>query len=136
MKKFVNANYCNYVHCVCVYLTGNQSYKTISSTDATPTLAKLLILKTPEGKKIKIISIVAPQWQVLGDQLDFDEYGGKLDLIRASNPADLEACCREMFQHWLKGNGVRPCSWRKLIELLEDCDFEVLADQVNAVFTT
>ena len=48
---------------------------------------------------------------------------------------DPEACCREMFKHWLNGNGVKPCSWRKLIELFEDCDFDVLAEQVNSIFT-
>jgi hypothetical protein len=93
------------------------------------------MMKTAEGKKIKIISTVASRWQELGDQLEFDKFGSKLDAIQTKNRGDPEACCREMFQHWLKGSGVRPCSWRKLIELLEDCDFEVLAGQVNSVFS-
>ena len=92
------------------------------------------MMKTREGKKIKIISTVASRWQELGDQLEFDEFGAKLDAIKTKNLADPEACSREMFQHWLKGSGVRPCSWRKLVELLEDCDFEVLAQQVRATF--
>ena len=91
-------------------------------------------MKTAEGKKIRIISAVAPRWQELGDQLEFDEFGAKLDAIKTKNNNDPEVCCREMFQHWLKGNGVKPCSWRKLIELLEDCDFGVLAEQVRAAF--
>ena len=93
------------------------------------------MLKTPEGKKIKIISTVAPKWRALGDQMEFDEFGAKLDAIKTKNNSDPEECCREMFQLWLKGSGVRPCSWRKLIELLEDCDFEVLAEQVNSAFS-
>ena len=68
--------------------------------------------------------------------MEFDECGSKLESIKTKNLNDPEACCREIFQHWLKGNGVRPCSWRKLIELLEDCDFEALAEQVNSVFTS
>ena len=92
--------------------------------------------KNSEGKKIKIIETVASKWQILGDQLEFDERGSKLDLIKTKHPSDPVECCREMFKHWLNGNGVRPCSWRKLIELLEDCDFEVLAEQVNSIFTT
>ena len=92
------------------------------------------MLKTAEGKKIKIISTVAPRWKALGDLMEFDEFGSKLDTIKIKNLGDPEECCREMFQLWLKGSGVRPCSWRKLIELLEDCDFEVLAGQVNAVY--
>ena len=93
------------------------------------------MMKTAEGKRIKIIETVAPKWKTLGFQLEFDEFGAKLDTIETKNRGDPEACCRDMFQLWLKGSGVRPCSWRKLIELLEDCDFEVLAGQVNAVFT-
>ena len=93
------------------------------------------MLKTPEGKRVKIISTVAPKWRALGDQLDFDEFGSKLDAIETKNNKDPEKGCREMFQYWLKGNGVRPCSWCKLIELLEDCDFEVLAEQVNSAFS-
>ena len=92
------------------------------------------MLKTAEGKRIKIISTIASKWRALGDQMEFDEFGAKLDAIRSKNNNDSEECCREMFQHWLKGSGVRPCSWRKLIELLEDCDFEVLAEQVNSIF--
>ena len=93
------------------------------------------MMKTAEGKKIKIISTVASRWQELGDQIEFDEFGAKLDAIKTKNQSDPEACCREMFQHWLKGNGIRPCSWCKLIELLEDCDFDALAEQVESVFT-
>ena len=92
------------------------------------------MMKTSEGKRIKIIDTVAPKWKALGDQLEFDEFGSNLDAIETKNINKPNECCREMFQHWLKGNGVRPCSWRKLIELLKDCDFEVLAEQVNSVF--
>ena len=93
------------------------------------------MMKTAKGKRIKIIETVAPKWKTLGFQLEFDEFGSKLDTIKAKNNNDPEECCREMFQHWLKGSGVGPCSWRKLIELLEDCDFEVLAEQVNSYFS-
>ena len=102
--------------------------------DATPTLKNLSIMKSAEGKKIKIIETIAPKWQKLGDQLEFDEFSTKLESIRMKSLNDPEACCREMFKHWLMGNGVRPCSWRKLIELLKDCDFDVLAEQVRAAF--
>ena len=94
------------------------------------------MLKTAEGKKIKIIESVAPLWQSLGDQLEFDSCGSMLRLIKATHPTDPKACCRDMFQHWLNGNGVRPCSWRKLIEMLEDCDLDDLAAQVRLACTS
>ena len=105
-----------------------------SCSDSTPTLGKLSLLKTAEGKKINIIAMVTPKWQRFGDQLEFDEDGTTLGMIE-SNHSKAEACCRAMFQHWIKGNGVRPCSWRKLIELLEDCDFGILSEQVRSVFS-
>ena len=90
------------------------------------------MLRTAEGQKIKVIESVAPLWQSLGDLLEFDSSGSKLRLIKATHPDDPKACCRDMFQHWLIGNGVRPCSWRKLIELLEDCDLDDLAAGVRS----
>ena len=106
------------------------------NSDATPSLAKLAVLRTAEGKKIKIIERVAPFWQSLGDQLDFDKSGSKLALIKAEHPTNPEACCRAMFQHWLNGNGVRPCSWRKLVELIDDLDQEVLAQEIQTALLT
>ena len=99
--------------------------------DAKPTLAKLAMLQNVEGKKIKIIEEVAPFWESLGDQLDFDESGSKLSLIKAEHPINPVGCCRAMFQHWLNGNGVTPCSWGKLVKLLEDLDQEVLAQDIQ-----
>ena len=40
------------------------------------------MLKTAEGKRIKIISTVAPRWKALGDLMEFDEFGSKLDTIK------------------------------------------------------
>ena len=100
--------------------------------DDCPTLKLLSLLKTAEGKKIKIIPTVASQWQSLGDQLDFDKSGKKLKEIEDKYPSDPKACCRSMFQHWIDGNGVHPRSWRKLIEVLDDCEFEELAAEVHA----
>ena len=101
---------------------------------ATPSLAKLSVLRTAQGKKIKIIERVAPFWQRLGDQLDFDNSGSKLATIKADHSTS-EACCRAMFQHWLSGNGLTPCSWRTLIDLLDDLDEVVLAQDIQSALS-
>ena len=75
-------------------------------------------------------------WQTLGDQLDFDESGSKLELIKAEHPTNPEACCRTMFQHWVNGNGIRPCSWRMLIELLKDCNQQVFAEEIQSALSS
>ena len=103
-------------------------------SDAKPSLAKLSLLRTDQGKKIKIIERVAPFWQRFGDQLDFDESGSKLALIKADHSTS-EDCCRAMFQHWLNGNGVTPCSWGMLIDLLDDLDQEVLAQEIQSALS-
>ena len=100
-----------------------------------PSLAMLLLLKTNEGKKIRIIKEVATYWRQLGLLLDFDKAGTQLDIIETNNPTNAEACCQIMFQHWIKGNGVKPCSWRKLIELIEDCDQVVLAKEIQTALS-
>ena len=104
-------------------------------SDAKPTLAKLSLLRTSQGKKIKIIERVAPFWQRLGDQLDFDESGSRLALIQAEYPNNPMACCRAMFQHWLNGNGLTPCSWHTLIELLNDLDEVILAQEIQSALS-
>ena len=94
------------------------------------------MLRTAQGKKIKIIERVAPFWQRLGDQLDFDNNGAKLALIKAEYPTNPVACCRAMFQHWLSENGLTPCSWRTLIDLLDDLDEVVLAQEIQSALST
>ena len=95
-----------------------------------PSIGKLSLLRTAQGKKIKIIERIGPFWQRLGDQLDFDNNGSKLALIKADHSTS-EACCRAMFQHWVSGNGLTPCSWRTLIDLLDDLDEVVLAQDIQ-----
>ena len=87
------------------------------------------------GKKIQIIKTLAPDWNDLGILLDFDQDGTELDNIEKSHLTD-KARCKAMFQHWLKGNGVRPCSWRQLIQLLEYCDQETLAKEIQDALTS
>ena len=88
------------------------------------------MLRTTQGGKIRIIQRLAHIWYQFGILLDFDESGKQLECIKHDNIGDPNACCQATFQHWLKGNGVQPCSWRKLIEVLEDCDFGELAEDI------
>ena len=99
--------------------------------DARPSLAKLSVLRTAKGKKIQIIKRLAPNWRNVGILLDFDQSGTELDIIEKTHPTDLIACSQAMFQHWLKGNGLTPCSWRTLIEVLGDCDQQALAKEIQ-----
>ena len=63
--------------------------------------------------------------------LDFDRTGRYLGLIATKGRDDPETCCESVFQHWLEGNGVQPATWGTLIRLLEDCQCNVIAQEVK-----
>ena len=73
---------------------------------------------------------MAAKWLKLGDLLEFDDYGATLNNIEQEYE-DPSLCCREMFQYWIGGGGVRPCSWEKLIELIDDCGEVVMAQDIK-----
>ena len=96
-------------------------------------LAQLKVLRIPGKLKIEIIKTVAPRWNDVGILMDFDETGKKLEQIE-KDKHDVEPCCQTMFQYWLEGNGIKPVSWKTLLQILEDCNFKTLADQVTDYF--
>ena len=101
-----------------------------------PRLAQLKLMKTKTGEKVEIIKALAPRWYDFGVYLDFDHTGEKLDQIKAEGLHEgPTVCCRNMFQHWLKGNGCQPTTWETLIELLEDFEQPMLAQQIEYALT-
>ena len=93
------------------------------------------MLRISGGGKIEIIKTVSPRWKDVGDLLDFDPTGTKLEEIQANKGGEgVGACCRAMFQFWLEGNGVKPVSWATLLTVLRDSNFPTLADQVEKHF--
>ena len=100
-----------------------------------PTLAQLQLMKTASGERVKIINTVTPRWTSIGIQLNFDPDGQMLRLIEAEHKIKGEvACCERMFMHWLAGNG-KPATWGTLIELLEDLDYNHLAQQIKVALS-
>ena len=96
----------------------------------------LTSLKTKSGEKISIIKQVTPHWRKFALRLDFDRDGTMIQIIEGNKPNNLEACCQEMMQMWLQGKGRQPVTWELLVEILHDCDLNVLAEQVeDAVLT-
>ena len=97
---------------------------------AVPRLAQLMLLRTPQGKTVKIIESVAIHWRKICALLDFDSTGKRLGIIAANERDRPEDCCQSMFQHWLEGNGL-PATWITLIRVLEDCELNVVALEVK-----
>ena len=101
--------------------------------DKRPTIAQLQLLQV-SGRKIKIIQTLAAEWNFFGYQLNFDSDGSAVDLINRRHPNDPEQCCKKMLQMWLRGNGVKPVTWRKLAELIEDFNYGTLAADIQLCF--
>ena len=55
----------------------------------------------------------------------------KLDAIEKNNPKDVEKCCSEMFQFWIKNK--TDASWKKLIAALKTIGLAVLANEIEKV---
>ena len=102
-----------------------------SKLSNTPTLAQLQNLKGAGGKVLKIIDHVAADWGKICISMDFDPNGRTKSTIQANN-RDVMDCCETMFKTWLRGEGNKqPATWKKLIEILNDCSFKVLAGDVE-----
>ena len=99
------------------------------------TLGKLLLMKLPNGERVKIVETIAKDWRIVGCQLNFDRAGNRLSIIEGQKSNNPIACCEAMFQHWLNGNGVKPATWKTLIDILEDCDYIALKEQVERAFS-
>ena len=100
-------------------------------TDKKPTLSQLKLLKTPAGKRVKIMTTVAAKWKDFGYLLDFDETGRTLNRIAKDHPLDAEECCAQMMREWLEGRGSQPATWATLIDLLKDAEINDLAQQLE-----
>ena len=104
---------------------------TILTVDETPTLGKLRVLQMAKGNEIRVIDRMAHSWKMLGDLLEIEGHSTKLENIESTCRNRPELCCREVFRCWIKGEGVRPCTWQKLIELVRYCKEIVLADEIE-----
>ena len=95
------------------------------------TLHLLGSLKLQAGGRVNIIDRVAPHWQDFATNLDFDPSGNTMRIIDQRHRGDPNACCRDMMQTWLRGMGKQPATLKLLVDILEECNLKVLAEQVN-----
>ena len=96
-----------------------------------PTLTELTSLSL-NGEKINIITSVASSWEEICILMEFDSIGNHLNLVKKKfGGSDPIACCRDIFQHWLQGNGKLPTTWRTLTELLEDIGCSELSKTIR-----
>lgn len=100
---------------------------------ATPTLAQLKRLKSPNSRDICIIDDVAAKCDDLAILMDFDPFGNTLASMK-KDFGSVQERCTEVFRKWLGGEGKRqPATWRMLVKLLKECERSVLAGEIVKV---
>ena len=98
-----------------------------------PTLAQLRKL-TISGVQLCIIKEVAAKWDDIAIAMDFDPTGHTQTAIN-KDFSTVQEKCTETFKKWLQGQGSRqPATWKKLVEILKDCDFAPLARKIKTTF--
>ena len=72
------------------------------------------------------------KWKSLGAELNIE--AGRLDIIEENNPGNVENCCTEMFNIWLRIDN--EASWAKLVNALKapDVELNVLAEEIARRF--
>ena len=72
---------------------------------------------------------VAPQWRDLGIQLMEQESVDMLAIIEANHPNDVQRCCTEMLEYWLRNDD--DASWNKLISAFEQIGQKAVAAKIK-----
>lgn len=115
--------FCLLFHCVTIWFCYYSIHvHTFLSLDQKPTLPELLELKIP--------LYTSTDYKKFGTFLLIDETGSRVNSIEEEFRGKPERISTHILEEWLAGRG-KPCTWQILIKTLRDCDFNVLADQIQ-----
>ena len=90
--------------------------------DQVPTLPELLQFKIPQH--------VGAECKAFGTFLLNDKTGTEVNSIEEEFRGKPKRIITKILEEWLTGKG-KPCTWQILIKTLRDCEFTVLADQIE-----
>ena len=83
-----------------------------------PKLHELQLLEGVDGRKVRVIERVAPDWKDTAIALGFDQ--SRIMIIEEDCRGRVERACQETFMRWLDGEHdlAQPCTWDTLIKCL------------------
>ena len=87
----------------------------------------LQLLERADGRKIRVIERVAPDWKDLAIAIGFDQ--SRIMIIDEDCRGRVEEACRAMFMRWLDEE---LCTWDRLIKCLRRA---ALVDVANSLRT-
>ena len=116
------------IHCIVMYI-GPSNPKRSRLTDDGGSSRQPVATKPPKFSVLlrELLSKVSAKWEDIGLLLDLEM--GRLDTIK-SDHYDSKVCFREMLKLWLKQVDPPP-TWTAIIEAIEVCEYESLAEELR-----
>ena len=113
------------VLCLCFIIIADQ-----------PKLHELQLLEGVDGRKVRVIERVAPDWKDLAIAVGFDQ--SRIKTIEKNYRGSMEEACQEMFMRWLDGEHdlAQPCTWDTLIKCLRRAGFNDIANSLRTILRT
>ena len=98
-----------------------------------PKLHELQLLEGVDGRKVRVIERVAPDWKDLAIALGFDQ--SRIKTIEKDYRTNSEEACQEMYMRWLDGEHdlTQPCTWDTLIKCLRRAGFNDVANSLRTI---
>ena len=103
----------------------------INSIGDQPQLHELQLLEGVDGRTVRVMERVAPDWKRLAISLKFNS--SIIKIIEKDYKTSTEEACQEMFTRWLAGEHdlAQPCTWDTLINCLRRAAFIDLANSLR-----
>ena len=103
-----------------------------SFTDQVPTIQQLHELQGKDGKTVRIIDTVAPEWEELAMAMGFPAH--VISTIRRNNLRDAKGATLQILTQWLEGKSSVPVSWESLVDCLHQAEFSNASLDVQEMF--
>ena len=107
----------------------------MKSSGEKPKLKELQLLKGPDGRKVRIIDEMAPEWEKLADTLGFE--ATEISCIKKDHRQEPVTSCCLMLDTWLQespNNQLRePVTWETLIQCLTETGCSILVLDLQTV---
>ena len=101
-------------------------------TDQVPTIQQLHELQGKDGKSIRIIDTVAPEWEELAMAMGFPAH--VIGTIRRNNLRDAKGATLQILTLWLEGKSSVPVLWERLVDCLYQADFSTVSLDIQEMF--
>lgn len=82
------------------------------------------------NRKFNIYDEISSSFMSFGIHMLKDRTGTKVDAMRRAKLGDPVDTTKEIFRHWLQGEGI-PATWDQLVKSLRHADLQVVADDID-----